>query len=469
MNKLLIVTFFSFFFTSNIANGQNINITIEDFNFVVDKIKDNYPSYSEKANLTYYKLLNRVKKRIVDNSNPIQNFSQLAEPVLFFKDLHLILFSTKPIFFDSSVCEKKLKEILKMPSSNNTKSKNGYWKSDSDDCIVYLQESKSNNENLLQAVVMETTNKNLKLGSIKFYITKNKIGKFYVTNYINSVGNMFGIFSYFLSKDTLVTGLQYKWTKIANYHPDYLKQLIPKVDKVALEIIDTNFIAIKIPQSDLATKHIVDSLITANKSAIEKTPNLIIDIRNNTGGTWFVYKSLFPYIYTNPMVDGEQFRKCSEDFIENQRQIMEVNKKDSNLNLLSNSKKDLDSMIKYRGSYYYSEPDTIKFDSIKAYPKKVIILTNYRCISASEMFLKFCQQSEKVIIAGEKTWGAVDNIGLVPFDSPSGNIKLYIPRTMNFYNKIRSIDFVGIKPNIEIPSNETDWYKFIITYFANKK
>ncbi|MBK7884732.1 MAG: hypothetical protein IPJ81_13825 [Chitinophagaceae bacterium] len=52
------------------------------------------------------------------------------------------------------------------------------------------------------------------------------------------------------------------------------------------------------------------------------------------------------------------------------------------------------------------------------------------------MFIKFCQQSKKTIIAGEKTWGAIDNVGVIAFDSPSGNVKLYIPRAKNFYKKI---------------------------------
>jgi C-terminal processing protease CtpA/Prc len=249
-----------------------------------------------------------------------------------------------------------------------------------------------------------------------------------------------------------------------------LKQFPPIDDKVSLNIIDTNFVSIKIARSDFTAKNIVDSLVALNKSIIEKTPNLIIDIRNNTGGTWSVYKSLFPYIYTNPMIGGEQLRNCSEDFIEKQKQSLDDIKKDPNLvQFLSDSEKDLDSMIKYKGSYYYSEPDTIKFDSITAYPKKVIILTNYRCISASEMFLKFCQQSKKVIIAGEKTWGAVDNVGVIPFDSPSGNIRLFIPRTKNSYKKNLSLDFVGIHPNVIIPSAEVDWTKFIINYLAKEK
>ncbi|MBK7884729.1 MAG: hypothetical protein IPJ81_13810 [Chitinophagaceae bacterium] len=138
---------------------------------------------------------------------------------------------------------------------------------------------------------------------------------------------MTGIFSYFLSEDTLVTGLQYKWYKIKDYQPQYLQKLILVEDKISLTKIDTNFIIIKIPRSDFQAKHIVDSLVESNKEVLGKIPNLIIDIRNNTGGTWAVYKSLFPYIYTNPMVGGEQMRKCSNDFIEKQKEAVKLDKK----------------------------------------------------------------------------------------------------------------------------------------------
>lgn len=389
---------------------------------------------------------------------------------MFFKDLHLRLSSVKPIIFDSFFCNNKLQEIqTKLTTTRNSKLTNGYWKSDYNDCIIYIQDGEKNKDIWLEGVVVEATNKNVKPGSIKFYISRNKVDKYYTTNYITPKGIMTSIFSYFLSEDTLVTGLQYKWYKIKNYQPQYLQKLIPVEDKISLTKIDTNFITIKIPRSDFQAKHIVDSLVESNKEALGKIPNLIIDIRNNTGGTWAVYKSLFPYIYTNPMVGGEQMRKCSNDFIEKQKEAVKLDKKDSTLyQFLSEDEATLDSMIKYRGSYQYLTPDTIQFDSAKVYPKKIIILTNYRCISASEMFIKFCQQSKKTIIAGEKTWGAIDNVGVIAFDSPSGNVKLYIPRAKNFYKKNLLLDFIGISPNINIPSTETDWYKFVITYLKNK-
>ena len=175
----------------NVSNGQNINL--QDLNFIENKIKSNYPSYSNKVNSNYSKILRSAKKNIGKRSNSILNFSQLAIPVLFFKDLHLMLSNLKPISFDSTFCKNKLMEV-ESKSIKIREFKNGYWKSDYNDCIIYLQEC-GDKHNLYEAILIESTNKEIKLGSIKFYITKHKFDNYHVTNYINSKGNMFAIYS----------------------------------------------------------------------------------------------------------------------------------------------------------------------------------------------------------------------------------------------------------------------------------
>ena len=43
----------------------------------------------------------------------------------------------------------------------------------------------------------------------------------------------------------------------------------------------------------------IKKLLADNKKAIESSENLIIDVRNNLGGTYDAYEELFPYILTN--------------------------------------------------------------------------------------------------------------------------------------------------------------------------
>ncbi len=464
MRIILSIFLYLFLSFSKFSIAQNTKINIQDFHFIEEKIRKNYPAYKEKYNDRYKNMLTIVKQNILQEADSVATFQELIKPVMFFKDLHMRLQSTKPIYFYSIFCEKKMKEIN--GKIKNSKSKyEGYWLSDYNDHIIYLQSSQKRKDSYLEAVVIESANKSVKRGSIKFYITRNKIDKYNITNYISSKGIMAGVYSYFPATDTLITGLQSRWSRIKDYYPGYLSKYIPIEDQVELKLLDTNTIAIKIPRSDFSAKSMVDSLVKVNKALIEKTPNLIIDVRNNTGGSWGVYGSLFPYIFTNPIITGEQFRYCADDFIEKQRERVEQESRDSSqIESYVSDKEFLDSMIKYRGSFIYLKPDTIMFDSIKMFPRKVIILTNYRCISATEMFIKMCQQSKKVIIAGERTWGAIDNVGVITFDSPTGNYKLLIPRTKNFYGKTPPLDFMGINPDINIPPQESDGYHFINNY-----
>lgn len=468
MKQFLITTIYMLLLSVG-AKSQHKNLNLEDLSFIEEKVKKNYPVYVEKQNSKYQQLLLHSKKNISRYSDSIYNFQLLATPVMFFKDLHLRLLTTRPILFDSMFCKKKLQEVKN--ATAKAKRNEGYWVSDYNDLVIYLKEYKKGNNSWYEAVVVESADAFTKPGSIKFYLTKNKIGKFNITNLITAKGIMVGVYSYFTSKDTLTTGLQSQWIKIKDYQPGYLKKVKQIDNNVAFKVLNANYISIKIPKSDFETKRIVDSLVALNKNLIEKTPNLIIDIRNNTGGTWLVYESLFPYIYTNPIIEGDGYLNCTQDFIDKQKEFIEDFKKDSSLKqYVPENERVLDSMLKYKGGFYYTKGSTVfQYDSIKSNPKKIIVLTNYRCVSSSEMFIKFCQQSKKAIIAGEKTWGASDNVEIVPFITPSGKYKLYIPRVKIVYGKNPPLDFVGISPTINIPATEPDWNKFIVDYFKNKK
>ncbi|MBK7884728.1 MAG: hypothetical protein IPJ81_13805 [Chitinophagaceae bacterium] len=99
MTKVFILIFALVFLTK--VNGQQNKTYIQDLNFIQQKIKNNYPAYSEKLHSSYKKLLFNSEKKIYKSQDSIFNFHQLINPVLFFKDLHLRLSSVKPIIFDS--------------------------------------------------------------------------------------------------------------------------------------------------------------------------------------------------------------------------------------------------------------------------------------------------------------------------------------------------------------------------------
>lgn len=55
---------------------------------------------------------------------------------------------------------------------------------------------------------------------------------------------------------------------------------------------------IKLPPFDYPYVEIIENLINNNRSLLENRKNLIVDIRNNSGGTDTAYYNLLPYIMT---------------------------------------------------------------------------------------------------------------------------------------------------------------------------
>ena len=72
-------------------------------------------------------------------------------------------------------------------------------------------------------------------------------------------------------------------------------------EKPFLEEINNTTLLLRIPSFDGSNKKVIDSVLVANKQKIETRDNLIIDLRNNGGGSDGSYSNIIPYIYTNPI------------------------------------------------------------------------------------------------------------------------------------------------------------------------
>ena len=67
------------------------------------------------------------------------------------------------------------------------------------------------------------------------------------------------------------------------------------------EQIDASTSLIRIPSFSNSEKQLIDSVISINKETILQSENLIIDLRDNGGGSDRCYSELIPILYTNPI------------------------------------------------------------------------------------------------------------------------------------------------------------------------
>lgn len=225
---------------------------------------------------------------------------------------------------------------------------------------------------------------------------------------------------------------------------------------------DEHTIYVYIPSFDDNKKEI-DQLFKDLHSEIIKTENLIIDIRDNTGGQDQSYSSITPYLYTNPiqMVLAEFY---STDL--NNQPIKAIV---DNPNIETETKK------MYQGLYEKLEANkgqfvnilseknvaTIKKDKVFEFPKNVGIIINENNLSSAEEFLLMAKQSRKVKLFGRKSAGALDVSNMVDVISPSGDFELSYCVSRSMRIPENAVDDMGINPDYYLDSSISDdqWIK----------
>ncbi|MCB0762550.1 MAG: peptidase S41, partial [Flavobacteriales bacterium] len=163
---------------------------------------------------------------------------------------------------------------------------------------------------------------------------------------------------------------------------------------------------IRIPSFSFSEKVLIDSLLEEHWDEITSTEHLIIDVRNNGGGSDISYNNLLPLIYTNP------FRTVGVEFLStplNNRRMEEF------MNDPAWSEEDrawareaLKALEAHPGEFVNLESSRVsieELDSVYTYPRTVGIIINHGNGSTTEQFLLAAKQSQKVKLFGTTTVG----------------------------------------------------------------
>jgi hypothetical protein len=257
------------------------------------------------------------------------------------------------------------------------------------------------------------------------------------------------------------------WTKV---YPE--TRLTPK-DELFLKLrtATTPFISrlsdrtlyLRIPSFDYSRKTEIDNLLQANDSLIKATPNLIIDIRNGTGGSDLSTFKLMPYLYTQPI------RQMDLKYLSTE---LNAQGYDNWANMITDTamsgycKRVALKMRQNIGSFITLDNSKVSIDSSyipSVFPQKVAIICNQNNGSTDESFLLKAKQSSKVKVFGRPTAGILDisNIRIVEF--PNGRFQLTYSMTASLALPAFSIDGVGIQPDyfIDDTIQEEDWIYFV--------
>ncbi len=264
-------------------------------------------------------------------------------------------------------------------------------------------------------------------------------------------------------------------TKISdnvNYQLNPLYERFLKSQKPFIERLNSRTLYLRIPSFNGNEKPLIDSLIAKNINEIGNVENLIIDIRNGTGGNDDSYQNIMPFIYTNPI------RMPSVEFLStplnNQRMYEMATNTGLALEIGLNPTKEqmADFQAKFGilnnhiGEFVNLNSEKVRItkeDTIYKYPKQIGIIINQNNVSTDEQFILEAKQSKKVKLFGRTTKGGLDVSNLnVTFSENKEFVLVYaLSRSLRIPNMV--VDDIGIMPDYFLDNeiHEKDWIDYV--------
>lgn len=236
--------------------------------------------------------------------------------------------------------------------------------------------------------------------------------------------------------------------------------------KPFLEQLNDKTLLLRIPSFSHSEKKYIDSVITANEERLLKTENLIIDLRNNGGGSDVSYKELLPFLYTNPIrTVGVEFLSTP---LNNQRMLDFIN--DPSYEFDEEGKKwaqeSYDKLSTQIGGFVHLDStivDIEKYDTVYQYPKNIGLIIHENNGSTTEQFLLAAKQSKKVKLFGTTTQGVLDISNMYFVQSPCAEFELGYCLSRSMRIPEMTIDEKGIQPDYYIDKQvpKYEWIEFV--------
>ncbi len=319
-------------------------------------------------------------------------------------------------------------------------------------------------ENEYVGFIIEADSVYWRKGQIKLRIpfTKDKM-VYYMQDHSEQKFNDFDMIeNAFIQSDFVTFRKDYPKVDIEQTLEYYFNAL--SSDKPFVRKLNENTVILRIPSFSYSEKTKIDNVIKSNKDLLTQTKNLIIDLRNNSGGSDGSYQKLLPLIYTNPIrVIGTEFLSTP---LNNKRMEDLITSSDFPKETREWAKSALAKLNNNIGKFVNLNESSVsvtELDSIYNFPKNVGIIINEKNGSTTEQFLLVAKQSKKVKLFGVTTTGVLDISNMYFVNSPDNEFKLGYSLSKSMRIPEMTIDNKGIQPDYYIDKSipKHKWIEFV--------
>lgn len=441
---------------------------------LITKIESDYPGFEEKTkdSLVYnsLKVQLAVESKNTDNTRCIDVLKKYTS---YFKDGHIWILPNEqgePI----ENKENNQKEELDVDISNFKKrvgktsdSLEGIWENEK-----YTIGIIKTGQNEYTGFVISSNSTNWKPKQIKFKLLGEKDVNYYASDHSLHKVN-YKLFEDYILHINLFKVNFVKQDAGHKLDSAKIKKTIDKLDGFYFDKLTKETSLIRLSSFNYPYVDRIEKLIVDNETLIQNSENLIIDIRNNGGGTDAAYQKLLPFLSSGPIRSIGTKLLSTEGLIEGVSKYRnELVEKDADAN--EENIKELDLKIRlYRknlGKYIENVDGAITIDTIEVVensPHQIVILADEMVGSAAENFLLKSKQSKKVKVLGTPTSGVLDYANAYFFKFGCENYKLLLPTYKSLRLPDYPIDNIGVQPDIYLDKSIEDWLQFTVDYLEN--
>ncbi len=458
-----------FLLTAHLAIAQSTCDCTFELEYIIEFTEENLPGFRDNVDASNVEEYEKYKSSLLSNSRQVNTKMEclkvLTYYVEYFKDQHTMirLYGPDVDWHDQASVRRFLQSDIYKATETYQITDNSlmqypiedirgvYQNRDSTLTIAVVEDQTINRD--YAGVVVESATEKWKKGQIILEI-KQSIQDSY-SAFIYSDDRSMGYENNYPLANGVLGDIWYKTTL-----NQYINPVIDAPYDLTFKVLDDSIAYVRVPWFFSSKSRSIMEFMDSVDHIIRDTKYLIVDVRNNGGGSDGNAMSLMDYIYTQPYeMDHVQLYATKGNIMKYEKlyATLAEDTVNNSKGMLSFLKSEIDDMKDAPEETFIDrtkEDQHITRDTVLDTPAKVAVLYNKYSASACESFIFWAKDSDKTILVGENSGGYVGYGENIALETPCYNFTFL--STMTRYEKKRKWDGIGIPPDHYL-DHRRDW------------
>ena len=450
-------------------SGQHNCDCADDLRYLIDFFEENLPAYDDQVDTTNRKTYNSLKAQLIVEAERVPDdvacFKTLTLYVEYFKDHHTVLYSQSdaldrhdPVSVQR-VTQRRRKHPLPSPVTVDTDLATlpgTYTDAAATLELVILPLSATD----FVGVITASQDSLWTVGDVKFEIYASG-DTLQVFEYDDD--NAISYYDRYELNNGVFADSWYDTVLGTQYNP-----VVNVPDSLTFRMINDSTGYVYIPSFFVSASKAIREFHQIHDAAMSGAKYLIIDIRNNGGGSEQNAMPFLKYFYTGPVPkDQVGIYVTPGNIMKYEKLYAELAADTANANpgLLNWAQNEITAMKEAPMGTYLSRSSTTDSIRIKVEsptPEKVIVLYNKYTASSAESFIFWAKYSDKATLVGENSGGYLGYGEAIRLETPC--LGFGFRTTMTRYAVKRKYDGIGVPPDVQLRYDQ-DWVRQTVGLF----